>query len=103
MNASLAADGVTTRGDTYRNASVRDLFEFSERSTVRITGERALELVGGPMAKAIKTGAFATDALPGTKAMDVDEFEGRLASVSCLFLAEGGGEGCNERQGWLLA
>ena len=84
LNISLAADGLTTRGDTFRNASVRDLFEFSERSSVKITSERALEVVAGPLAKAIKTTAYATDTFPGAKIMDVDEFEGRLASVRTI-------------------
>ena len=82
LNQSLAADGLTTRGEAYRNASVRDLCEFSERASVRVTRERALEVVGGPLATALKTAAFATDALPGVRVMDVEEFEGRLASVS---------------------
>ena len=81
LNVSLAADGLTTRGETYRNASVRDLFEFSERSTVKITKDKALEVIGGPLAKAIKTAVYATDSFSGAKVMDVDEFEGRLASV----------------------
>ena len=82
LNQSLAADGLTTRGEAYRNAPVRDLLEFAERGSVRVTKGRALEVTGGPLAVALKTTAFATDALPGAKVMDVEEFEGRLASVS---------------------
>lgn len=73
---------MTTRGEAYRNASVRDLLEFAgPRGDVRVTPERALEVKGGPMASAGSALAFATDVHPGTSVMDVEEFEGRLESV----------------------
>ncbi len=82
LNQSLAGDGLTTRGEAYRNASVRDLCEFAgPRGAVRLSKDKALELVSGPLASAISCSAFATDVMPGSSVMDVEEFEGRLASV----------------------
>jgi hypothetical protein len=81
LNHSLAGDGLSTRGEAYRNASVRDLIEFSERAAVRVTKERAVDVVGGPFAARAKFAAYATDALPGLKTMDVEDYEKRLASV----------------------
>ena len=82
LNFSLAADGLTTRGEAYRNAPVRDLLEFAgPRGDVRLTRERALEVTGGPMAVARSALAFATDVHPAATVMDVEEFEGRLESV----------------------
>ncbi len=81
LNWSLAADSLTTRGEAYRNASVRDLLEFAPRGTVRVTKERAVEVIGGPEANPGKAEAFATDVFPGRKVMDVEEYEGRLTSV----------------------
>ncbi len=41
-----------------------------------------MEIVGGALAKANETLAFATDSFPGRTVMDVEEYEGRLGSVS---------------------
>lgn len=82
LNWSLNADRVTTRGEAYRNASVRDLLEFAPRGSVKVTKERALQVVGGPEAAVKPAEAFATDVVPGRKVMDVEEYEGRLTSVS---------------------
>jgi hypothetical protein len=79
---------LTTRGEAYRNATIRDLLEFAgSRGTVEVTKERAL-VVRTPTPT--EAGAFATDAFVGRTVMDVEEFEGRLASVctsiSCVVL-----------------
>lgn len=103
VNWSLAADGLTTRGEAYRNAPVRDLLEFAgPRGAVRVTKQRALEVLDQGAAPAAAGAAFATDTgLPGRALMDVDEYESRLASVSGVFAAarkrvrkeDGGGRG----------
>jgi hypothetical protein len=91
LNWSLAADSLTTRGEAYRNATVRELLEFAgPRGAVRVTKQRALELLGprGAGAQpapspAPAASSFATDAgFPGRTVMDVEDFESRLASVS---------------------
>jgi hypothetical protein len=82
LNWSLAGDALTTRGEAYRNAAVRDLLEFAgPRGAVRVTKERAAEVVAGPLAAPKPAEAFATDVFPGRKVMDVEEYEGRLSSV----------------------
>ena len=75
---------MTTRGEAYRNATVRDLIEFSDRASVKVTKERAVEVVGGMFGPSTRSKftAFATDVIPGFKVMDVEEYESRLASVS---------------------
>jgi hypothetical protein len=91
LNWSLAADSLTTRGEAYRNAPVRELLEFAgPRGAVRVSKLRALELLGPRGAGAAPApspapaaSSFATDAgFPGRTVMDVEEFESRLASVS---------------------
>jgi hypothetical protein len=82
LNWSLAADHLTTRGEAYRNADVRELLEFLPRGTVKVTKERAVEVTGGPAAAPPAADSFATDVFPGRKVMDVEDYEGRLASVS---------------------
>lgn len=81
LNWSLAADAITTRGTAFRNATVRDLVEFSPRGAVRVHKSRALEVTSGPLASAGAGEAFATDVVPGRKVMDVEEYESRLNSV----------------------
>ena len=82
LNWSLNADGLITRGDAFRNADVRTLLEFMPRAEVKLSKERGVEVVAGPLAKANETLAYATDAFPGRQVMDVEEYEGRLVSVS---------------------
>lgn len=48
---------------------------------MRVSRERAVDVVGGPFAARAKFGSYATDVVPGCTTMDVAEFEGRLASV----------------------
>lgn len=85
LNFSLANDDLTTRGEAYRNAPVKDLIEFAPRSTVKVTKERAVI----SSARGAKAVAYATDALPGFQVMDIEEFEGRVQSVrdDCLSYA----------------
>lgn len=84
LNWSLAADSLTTRGEAYRNASVRDLLEFAgPKKDLKVTPERALEIVSGPYtAPSKKRITFATDGLPNRDVMSVEEFEARLEAVS---------------------
>lgn len=82
LNWSLASDGLTTRGEAYRNAPVRELLEFAgPRAEVAVDAARAATVLAGPLAAAVPTAAFATDVMPGRKVMDVDEYEARLESV----------------------
>jgi len=46
LNWSLAGDKITTRGEAYRNATVRDLLEFLPRKGAR-GGSGEEESVGG--------------------------------------------------------
>lgn len=79
LNWSLAGDRLTTRGEAYRNASVRDLIEFTPRSGARVTKGRALIVdTAAPAA----TASFATDVVHGTSVMDVAEAESRTTAVS---------------------
>jgi hypothetical protein len=82
LNWSLAADAITTRGDAFRNPTIRDLVEFSPRGAVRVSKSRAVEVTAGSLANASAGEAFATDVIPGRKVMDVEEYESRLNSVS---------------------
>lgn len=78
LNWSLAGDRLTTRGEAYRNASVRDLIEFTPRAGARVTKSRALVVDSGAAAV---TAAYATDVMPGTTVMDVAEAEARTNAV----------------------
>lgn len=86
LNWSLAGDQLTTRGEAYRNASVRDLIEFTPRSAARVTKDRALVVDSGA---APATASFATDILPGASVMDVSEAEERATALrdECLSFA----------------
>ena len=79
LNWSLAGDRLTTRGEAYRNASLRDLIEFTPRTGARVTKGRALIVdIAAPAA----TTSFATDVVHGTSVMDVAEAESRTTAVS---------------------
>ena len=82
LNWSLAGDKITTRGEAYRNASVRDLIEFSSRKDVRVTKARAVVGVNSVVNVASGAPLFATDSFTGASAVDVEDFEKRLISVS---------------------
>ena len=82
----LFLSSLTSRGEAYRNASIRDLLEFAgSRGAVQVTKERALV---GRTSAPVEAAAFATDAFAGRTVMDVEEFEGRLSSVRFHFLGE---------------
>jgi len=81
LNWSLAADSLTNRGEAYRNANIRDLLEFIPRKDIKITKEKAVEIINGPFSKNTTVDSYATDVLPNTKVMDVEEYEGRLSSL----------------------
>ena len=65
LNWSLAGDRVTARGEAYRNASVRDLIEFTPRAGHSVTKARGL-VCAAPVPPPCPV--FATEALPGTQA-----------------------------------
>jgi len=78
LNASLAADNLTTRGDAYRNASVRDLIEFADRGSVKATKLRAVLAQGkAPAAATVE----ATDAILGAERV-VDVEVRRMVAVA---------------------
>lgn len=80
LNWALAGDQLTTRGQAYRNPTVRDLIEFAPRG-VRVTKNRAVVATAG-QAAAGAAPTYATDHLPGTSVVDIEDFERRIESVS---------------------
>jgi hypothetical protein len=71
---------VTTRGEAYRNASVRELVEHAPRGSVKVSKKEgwSVEVLGAAPAPAQ---GFATDVMAGRQVMDVEEFEAKLRSV----------------------
>lgn len=47
-----------------------------------------MDIVNGPFSKTSTVDSYATDVLPNTKVMDVEEYEGRLSSVSKHLLSD---------------
>ena len=80
LNWALAGDRLTTRGEAYRNASIRDLLEFAPRAGHAVTKEKAL-VCTTPQPQPCP--AFATDALPGTQASGVGCRRLRVEVVFC--------------------
>jgi hypothetical protein len=79
LNFSLAADKVTTRGDTFRNADVRTLIEHIPKGAAEVKKGRVVSHAG---ASSSATPIGATDALPGSSSVvDVDSFEAQFKAV----------------------
>jgi hypothetical protein len=84
VNWSLAGDKITTRGQVFRNAKVRDFLEFMPRNSIQeIQTSNETVSVHYP---AIHCAISSTDVLKGCNVVDISEFEEILSDLqrNCL-------------------